>query len=79
MRKMLKSSSSSTSSVCLDLDLCNPASSQQTATEHPLWKGQLLPMVHLTYAEIALQTAESNWGKDFPLAKSLTENTSILK
>lgn len=36
-------------------------------------------MVHLTCTEIAPKPAESNQGKEFPLAKSWTENTLILK
>lgn len=40
-----------------------------------LWKGKLLPTVYLTCTEFAPKAAENNWGKDFHLAQSLSENT----
>lgn len=81
-KKMLKICSGSTSFVCLDLDLCNPASSQQTIPEqHPVARtASAHGTPHLHW--IVPKTAETNWGKDFPLAKSfwsVSENTSILK
>lgn len=43
------------------------------------WKGQLLPAVYLTCTEFAPKATEKTWGKDFHLAQSLSEKTSILK
>jgi len=71
MRKILKISFSSTSSVCLDLDLCDPASSQWTTTEQQLVgrtaSAHGTPHLHWNCS----QSSREQLGKRLPFGKEL--------
>lgn len=68
---MLKTSSRSTSSVRLDLYLCDPASSQQTTTEqHPVERKSPTHDALCLHRNCS-QNSRDQLGKRFPFGKEL--------